>query len=194
MGGRSRINHIVSFNKTSFPIHFSISVNKNIFHTLVQSVAKSLFSASTHFLVNMFSNDDFHAFVYHTIHIIGSHFLILLCLCRFLICSNSFNFSFILICLSFRCLFILSVLVSHNHLIAPPPPPLLHHCLLSSIPIPKILGHICLIAANSICNLASMLSACFSNIFSIKSILSRAFIGVFNHVFSLAWRNCSFIP
>jgi hypothetical protein len=62
-GGRSRINHIVSFNNISFQIHFSISVNKNIFHTFVHNVAKSLFSASTHFFVRVFKSDDLPAFV-----------------------------------------------------------------------------------------------------------------------------------
>jgi len=47
-------------------------------------------------------------------------------------------------------------------------------CLESSIPIPKILGPICLMAASSIWSLDSMLSACFPKIFKIKSILSRA--------------------
>jgi hypothetical protein len=62
-GGRSRINQIVSFNRTSFQIHFSGSVKRNNFHTFVQSVAKSLFSAKTHFLVRAFNKDDLPAFV-----------------------------------------------------------------------------------------------------------------------------------
>lgn len=124
---------------------------------------------------------------------IGNHFFSLLCLCRFLIFSNSLSFSLIFVCLSLRCLFILSVFVSHNPLMAHHHPPLLHHCLLSSIHIQKILGHMCLIAANSICNLASTLLACLSNIFKIISILSRAFMGSFSPASSLAWRSFSLI-
>ena len=156
-------------------------------------MAKSLFSAKTHFLVNAFKREDLPAFVYHTIHITGSHFFCLLCLCRSLIFSNSFNFSLIFICLSFRCLFILSVLVSPSHLVAQDHHHEFHPCLLNSIHIPKILGHMCLIAANSICNFASTLSACLSKIFKIKSILSRALIGDFNQYFSLSRRKYSFI-
>jgi len=149
-GGKSRINPIVSFNKTSFQIHFSGSVNTYILPTFVHKVAKSLSSASTHFFVIAFKRDDLPAFVYHTIQMTGSHFFCLLCLCRFLIFSNSLSLSLIFICFSLRCLFILSVFVSPSHLVAPLHHPLFHHCLLSSIHIPKILGHMCLIAANSI--------------------------------------------
>lgn len=192
-GGRSRINQIVSFKSTSFQIHFSASVNTYIFPTFVPSVAKSLFSARTHFFVIAFNSDDLPAFVYHTIQITGNPFLILLCLCKSLIFSNSLSLSLIFCCLSFKCLFILSVFVSQSHLVAPLHHPEFHHCLLSSIHIPKILGHMCLIAASSICNFASTLSACLSNIFKIKSILSRALICSFNHAFSLSARRYSFI-
>jgi len=192
-GGRSRINQIVSFNKTSFQIHFSGSVKTYILPTFVHKVAKSLFSARTHFFVIAFNSEDLPAFVYHTIPITGSHFFILLCLCKFLIFSNSFSLSLIFCCLSFKCLFILSVFVSPNHLVAPLHHPEFHHCLLNSIHIPKILGHMCLIAASSICSFASTLSACLSKIFKIKSILSQAFICSFNQAFSLSARRYSFI-
>ena len=77
-----------------------------------------------------------------------------------------------LICSSFflKCLFIISVLVSHFHLVPVPA-----HCFERSIPIPNILGSICLIAASSICNFASLLFAFFSNILSMRSTLSQAF-------------------
>ena len=192
-GGRSRINQIVSFKSTSFQIHFSGSVNTYIFPTFVQSVAKSLFSASTHFFVIAFKSEDLPAFVYHTIQITGYHFFILLCLCKFLIFSNSLSLSLIFICFSFKCLFILSVFVSPSHLVAPLHHQLFHHCLLNSIHIPKILGHICLIAASSIWSFASTLSACLSKILRIKSILSQALICSFNPAFSLSTRKYSFI-
>jgi hypothetical protein len=63
LGGKSLINQIVSFKSISFHIHFSLSVKRNIFQILVQSVAKSLFSARIFFLVNKFNSDDLPVFV-----------------------------------------------------------------------------------------------------------------------------------
>jgi hypothetical protein len=62
-GGKSRINHIVSFKRISFHLQVTGSVITYKFPTFVPSVANSLFSANTHFLVNQFNNEDFHAFV-----------------------------------------------------------------------------------------------------------------------------------
>ena len=120
-----------------------------------------------------FSNDDFPVLVYPTIQTVGIHFLILESLWSLRICSYSLSSFSIFRILYFKCLFMISVLVSPIHLIAHFPHPALPHCLESSIPIPKILGPICLMAANSTCNLDSMLVACLSNIFKIKSTLSR---------------------
>ena len=76
-GGRSRINQIVSLIRISLPRPVSGSVIIYNFPTFVQSVAKSLSSASAHFLVSALSKVDFPALVYPTIPTVGSHFLIL---------------------------------------------------------------------------------------------------------------------
>lgn len=142
LGGRSLMNQIVSFRSISFPVHCSGSFIIHIFPTLVQSVAKSLFSASTHLLVRELRIDDLPALVYHTIPTVGNPFLFLDSLCSLRIFSYSLSLCSILRILSLKCLFIISVLVSPCHLEArdpldppdPPDPP--HHCLLSSRPIP----------------------------------------------------------
>ncbi len=172
-GGKSRMKPIVSLSKTSFhkPVSGSIMYT---FPTCVHSVANNLFSARTHFFVNQFNNDDLPALVYHTIPIVGIHFFVLPSLWSLRIFSYSLSLASIFNVFSCKCLFILSVFVSPIPLVAHQPLPLLHHCLESSIPIQKILGHICLIDASSICNLDSILSACLPKIFRIKSTLSRA--------------------
>ena len=132
LGGRSLINHMVSLSNISFPVPMTGSFIIRIFPTLVPSVAKSLFSASTHLSVIALRSDDLPALVYPTIPTVGSHFFFLKSLWSLRIFSYSLSFFSILRILSFKCLFIISVLVS--------PCPLAsfdhHHCLLSSIPIP----------------------------------------------------------
>ena len=125
-------------------------------------------------MVNEFKSEDLPAFVYQTIPTVGMPFLILPSLWSLRIFSYSLSLPSIFMTFSFKCLFILSVLVSPIPLVAPPPDPLLPHCLESSIPMPKILGPMCLMAASSICNLDSILSACFAKIFKMRSTLSRA--------------------
>ena len=73
-GGKSRINPIVSFRSISFHLHVTESVITYRFQTFVHNVAKSLFSARTHFLVKPFRSEDFPAFVYPTIPTVGIHF------------------------------------------------------------------------------------------------------------------------
>ena len=75
-GGKSRINPIVSFRSISFHLPVTGSVITYRFQTFVHKVAKSLFSARTHFLVKPFKSEDFPAFVYPTIPTVGIHFLI----------------------------------------------------------------------------------------------------------------------
>ena len=76
LGGNSRINPIVSLSKTSFPLQVSGSMIKR-FPTCVPRVAKSLFSARTHFFVRAFNRDDFPELVYPTIPTVGIPFLFL---------------------------------------------------------------------------------------------------------------------
>jgi len=141
LGGRSLINQMVSLRSISLPVHWVGSFMIHILPTLVQSVANSLFSAKTHLLVSELRREDFPALVYQTIPTVGSHFLILDSLWSLRIFSYSLSFCSILRILSLKCLFMISVLVSHCHLEArdqldPPDHPDPPHCLLSSIPIP----------------------------------------------------------
>ena len=76
-GGRSRINPIVSLISTSSHIQSSSSAGIYILPTFVPSVAKSLFSASTHFFVSAFMSVDFPALVYQTIPTVANPFLFL---------------------------------------------------------------------------------------------------------------------
>ena len=70
------MNHMVSETRNSSGFH-PMSGWTNIDHTCVPSVANNLFAAYASFFVSARKSVDFHAFVYHTIHIVLKRFLIL---------------------------------------------------------------------------------------------------------------------
>ena len=106
------------------------------FPTFVPRVAKSLFSAKIPFLVSPFKSEDFPALVYPTIPIVGMPFFLRDSLWSFLIFAYSLSLSSIFLVFSFKCLFMISVLVSPDPLVAPAPHEADPPCFERIIPIP----------------------------------------------------------
>lgn len=168
-GGRSRMNQIVSQMRISCPL--SSPVATHILPTDVPSVAKSLFSERTHFFVRAFARADLPALVYPTIPTVFRSLRFRAFRCSDRVRSYTLSRSRILYSCSLRWRFMISVFVSPI-----PTDPIHQPWRDSSMPMPKILGHMCFRDASSIWSFASGEVACCSNILSIRSTRSHTLI------------------